>query len=437
MFEPTYHTTATLPLPNSISWSSLRRNFFVGTLAVTLTWFSLRQTARAQDGNELNFNTAEGGFALNTYITTASSASNDTAIGYATLEFDTTGSDNTATGVGALRDNTTGFQNTADGFGALANNNGDNNTATGWNALESNTTGNNNTADGLQALNGNTSGTQNTATGVNALAFNKIGNSNTANGYFALQVNTGSNNTACGESALANNKGGSNNIALGANAGSKLTTGSNNIDIGNAGVAGEAAKIRIGTVGTQKAAFIAGISGVAVTGAPVEVSSSGQLGVNVSSARFKEGIKPMDKASEAILALKPVTFRYKHEIDPDGIPQFGLVAEQVEKVSPDLVIRDETGKAYTVRYEAVNAMLLNEFLKEHRQVEEQKAGFAEMKSMVAKQDAIIAQQQKQIAAQQATAAQQQKQIEALTAGLQRVTARVESSEPAPRVVSDN
>src|SRR5205814_6595115 len=124
--------------------------------------------------------------------------------------------------------------------------------------------------------------------------------------------------------------------------------------------------------GTQNGTFIAGISGVAVSGAQVVVNASGKLGVAASSARFKEAIKPMDKSSESILALKPVTFRYKQELDPDGIPQFGLVAEEVEKVNPDLVVRDEEGKPYTVRYEAVNAMLLNEFLNEHRTVAELK-----------------------------------------------------------------
>src|SRR5437899_4724336 len=184
-----------------------------------------------------------------------------------------------------------------------------------------------------------------------------------------------------------------------------LTTGSNNIDMDNAGVAGESGKIRIGKQGTQNSTFIAGISGVAVTGTTVVVSTNGKLGVATSSARFKEAIKPMDKASEAILALSPVTFRYKKDIDPDGIPQFGLVAEQVEKVNPDLVVRDEDGKVSTVRYEAVNAMLLNEFLKEHRKVEE-------LQAIVAKQEA--------------TNSRQQKQIEALTARLQKVTARVEA-----------
>jgi hypothetical protein len=154
---------------------------------------------------------------------------------------------------------------------------------------------------------------------------------------------------------------------------------------------------------------IAGISGVTVAGGVgVIVDTNGQLGTVVSSERFKDAIKPMDKASEAILALKPVTFRYKHKLDPEGIPQFGLVAEQVEKVNPDLVACDEQGKPYTVRYEAVNAMLLNEFLKEHRKVEQQRKDF------------------------EAALAQQQKQIDVLTAGLQKVSAQLEVSKAAPQ-----
>jgi len=194
---------------------------------------------------------------------------------------------------------------------------------------------------------------------------------------------------------------------LGFNAGFNLTTGSNNIDVGNTGAAAEANTIRIGTVGTQTNAYIAGIyQATAAKGLAVIVDSTGHLGTKGSSERFKDAIKPMDKTSEAILALKPVTFHYKKELDAEGIPQFGLVAEQVEKVNPDLVARDADGKIYTVRYEAVNAMLLNEFLKEHRTVQEQETAITQLKSTVAKQEA--------------TAAQQQKQIEALTATVQKV-----------------
>src|SRR5262249_33814047 len=184
----------------------------------------------------------------------------------------------------------------------------------------------------------------NTAIGVDALFSNIGGDANTAIGSGALVSNGGGYNVASGFQALYNNTGGSSNIALGANAGFNLTTGSNNIDIGNDGRAGESGHIRIGG-GLQTKTFIAGISGVTVPGGVgVVVGSNGQLGTVVSSERFKDSIKPMDQASEAIFALQPVTFRYKQELDPDGIPQFGLVAEQVEKVNPDLVARDEQGK---------------------------------------------------------------------------------------------
>jgi len=231
----------------------------------------------------------------------------------------------------------------------------------------------------------------------------------------------GVTNTADGENALRNNTTGSSNIALGSNAGFNLTTGSNNIDVFDRGVAGESNTIRIGTVGTQTNTFMAGISGVTVAGGVgVIIDATGHLGTLVSSARFKDQIKPMDRASEAILCLQPVTFRYKKDLDPDGVSQFGLVAEDVEKVNPDLVAHDEQGKPYTVRYEAVNAMLLNEFLKEHRKVQEQEATIAELKSAAAKQEA--------------NASHQQKQIQQLTAGLQKVSAQLELRKSAPQTV---
>jgi len=294
----------------------------------------------------------------------------------------------------------------------LSNTEGFGNTGTGLNPLHDNTIGNANTANGANALYHNTSGDNNTAIGFIALLANTTGFDNTANGASALNMNTtGSDNTANGFNALLLNRTGNNNIALGASAGQNLTTGSHNIYIGNlGGTNDESRKIRIGTVGGQNATFIAGISGGTVPdGVGVIVGSNGKLGTVVSSARFKDEIKPMDKASEAILALKPVTFNYKKELDPDGIPQFGLVAEDVEKVNPALVARDNQGKPYTVRYEAVNAMLLNEFLKEHGKVEKLEA----------------------------TVVRQQKQIEALTAGLQKVSAQLEASQTAPQVVNNN
>jgi len=238
-----------------------------------------------------------------------------------------------------------------------------------------------------------------------------------------------------GVHALYNNTTGGSNIAIGTSAGTNLTTGSANIDIGNAGVAGESHTIRIGTQGTQTIAYMAGIRGVAVPGGVgVMIGSNGKLGTVVSSARFKEMIEPMDKASEAILSLKPVTYQYKKEWDPEGIRQYGLIAEEVEQVAPELVARDEKGKPYSVRYEAINAMLLNEFLKEHGTVQELKSTATAQEAIITQLKTTLAQQQKD---SRATATHQQKQIEALTAGLQKVSAQLEASKPAPQVVLNN
>jgi trimeric autotransporter adhesin len=402
----------------------------------------------APDGGYPNQNTAEGDGALssltsgigntavgNTALQSTTTAADNTAIGWGALNANIS-SFNTAVGMFALVNNTTGANNTAVGQDALANNNGSANTAVGQGALLSNSTGSSNTAYGIQALFrnttgfdnaatggaalfSNTTGNANTATGAGALPSNTTGNANTATGATALNNNTtGHDNTAEGFQALARNTAGSSNIALGSKAGINLTTGNNNIDIGAnvLGTAGESGKIRIGKQGTQNGTFIAGIFGVTMTGSPVVVNSSGKLGVSgTSSIRFKKAVKPMDKASEVILQLEPVTFRYKEEIDPDGIPQFGLVAEEVEKVNPDLITRDEEGKPTTVRYEAVNAMLLNEFLKEHRKVEEQECKARE---------------------QGTTIAQMKKQIEALTATVQKVSDQVALCKPAPQLVAN-
>ena len=266
----------------------------------------------------------------------------------------------------------------------------------------------------------------NTATGYRAMFNNISGGSNTANGESALESNTdGNDNTAIGVNALGNNDTGNENIGLGFTAGGNLHTGDHNIYVANlGGGSNESGTIRIGDNTFQTATFIAGISGAIVpNGVTVFVNGNGRLGTMVSSARFKEEIKPMGSASEAILALKPVSFRYKQEIDPNGIPQFGLVAEDVEKVNPHLIVRDKNGEPLTrVRYEQINAMLLNEFQKAHRTVQEQKATIAQLKSTDAKQEATIA--------------KQQKQIEALTAGLQKVSAQLEAGKPAPQVVNN-
>jgi hypothetical protein len=269
-------------------------------------------------------------------------------------------------------------------------------------------TGRYNTADGARALESNTTGDLNTAIGGQALFGNIAGSDNTANGYQALFSNTtGTGNIAFGRGALFDNTSGSYNIAVGAGAGRNLTTGNRNIDIGSKGVAGEANTIRIGSLHAR--AFIAGISGVAVTGSTIVVNASGQLGVAASSKRFKEAIKPMDKTSEALFSLNPVAFRYNKEIDPERKRQFGLVAEEVEKVDADLVVRDKEGRPFTVRYDQINAMLLNEFLKEHRTVEELKREIAGLAATVREQAAQI----------------------------QKVSTEIELSEGAPQTVLNN
>jgi hypothetical protein len=324
---------------------------------------------------------------------------------------------NTVLGDDALISNTEGNFNTAIGASALGSNTtGFDNTAIGTSTLPSNTTGNFNTAIGISVLLHNTKGSFNTATGNSALNSNTTGRENTANGNQALVINvTGDSNTAIGASALAIATG-NNNTALGARAGNLLNTGDDNIYIGNEGVSSESGAIRIGTSPRHMHTSIAGIYGVPLAqGVGVIVHPNGRLGTVVSSERFKDKIQPMDKASEAILALKPVSFHYKQEIDPEGIPQFGLVAEQVEKVNPDLVARDDQGKPYTVRYEAVNAMLLNEFLKEHRRGLEQDRKIEQLEAAVTQLKSLLATQAAQI---------------------QNVSAQLAASEPAARLVTN-
>jgi len=394
------------PNQNTAEGEDALFNLTVGTDNTAVGYHALHSNMTGNDNTAIGYNA----------LSSNTLGSTNTAYGSRALLSNATGSGNTGMGYLALQLNTTGYLNTAIGGEALfQNSTGTDNTAVGYEALGLNTIGNSNTAIGLQALSNNTSADNNTATGFYALYNNTTGSANTAGGSQALYSNsTGNFNTATGYRALARNATGRTNIALGFEAGQNLTTGSNNIDIGNGGLQAESNTIRVGAVGTQTATFIAGISGATVpSGVAVIVDSTGHLGTTTSSARFKDAIKPMDKASEAILALKPVSFRYKKELDPDGIPQFGLVAEEVEKVNPDLVARDDQGKRYTVRYEAVNAMLLNEFIKARRQIESQ-----------------------------------QKQIDALTAGLRKVSAQLatgrvrpigglELSKSAPQTVLNN
>jgi len=412
--------------------SRLRRAFFLIPLA--LGCFALSPAPNAfgvdppPDGGYPGDNTAEGIDAL----FSLTGGTENTALGADALYYNAGGTGNTAVGHSTLLSNTSGNDNTAIGVLALFSNTlGSHNTASGDFALYSNTSGDDNTADGHFALFHNTAGPKNTATGHGALYGNTTGEANTANGANALFKNTtGGNNTANGFNALLHITVGSGNIALGASAGTNLRTGNKNIDIGNAGVTDESNTIRIGNVANQSATFIAGISGATVAGGVgVIIDTNGHLGTVVSSERFKDSIKPMDKASEAILALKPVTFRYKKELDAKGIPQFGLVAEQVEKVNPDLVARDDQGKPYTVRYEAVNAMLLNEFLKEHRKVEEQEATIIRLQKGM---ERVIARLEEQ-------AAQIQKVSAQLATGRVRVAAAtgLEVSRPSPHEVANN
>jgi hypothetical protein len=290
----------------------------------------------------------------------------------------TTGTYNTAVGFFSLSSNVEANFNTAIGAGALLTNTADNNTANGAGALFSNTTGDSNTANGTFALFDNTVGGGNTANGFAALGNNTTGSFNTANGANALLNNTtgGDGNTAIGYQALNNNTTGSGNIALGAFSGSAITTADQVICIG-AGVAGG---------NEDNSCFIGQIFDVTSSnGTPVFINSNHKLGTSTSSKRFKEDIKPMDNASETLFSLKPVTFRYKQSIDPDRKGQFGLVAEDVEKINADLVVCDREGKPYSVRYDQVNAMLLNEFLKEHRKVEKLEATVASLAATMKEQ----------------------------------------------------
>ena len=399
-------------------------------------------------------NTAVGSFSLEDLVI----GSFNTAVGAGTLLFNHADS-NTAIGTAALLVNTDGDSNTAVGVGALENNTASGNTAIGSNSLFSNTTGgtldntlnfdvgpnvavgeqalqrntiaSGNTAVGYQALRNNTTGIQDTDVGVStAVGFQALANAsgpdagaNDAFGYQTLfNLTSGGSDVAVGVNALHDLTTGDANTALGTGAGSNLTSGDFNVFIGQeagSGVTSASNVICIGAAGNNvsNSCFINNIfNGTSSGGVGVFVNSNGRLGTSTSSRRFKEDVKPMGRASEAILALKPVTFHYKKELDAAKIPQFGLVAEDVEKVNPDLIVRDKDGKPYSVRYEQINAMLLNEFLKEHTKVQEL--------------EAVVARQQKSFARQQA-------QIETLGSRLQKVSAQIEIRRTAPQMILNN
>ena len=434
-------------------------------IAVTLAASAFVQSGEAvnppPDGGYPGGNTAEGQAALLSLTT----GGFNTAVGFFSLRSDTTssfntgvgagtllantGDQNTATGAAALLSNTTGFGNTGDGaFALFSNTTGGTlgtafgvdvgpNTAVGSQALKSNTVTSANAAVGYQALGSYTTGFMSSDLGANtAMGFQALGNAiggfancgfgyrtlfsnadggnNTAVGFNALLSNTSGNaNTAAGAGALASNTTGSSNTVIGVGAGQNVTTADRVICIGE-GIAGD---------NVSDSCFIGGISSSVISqGMAVFVGSGNRLGTIISSKRFKEDIKAMGRASDALFGLKPVTFRYKRDVDPSGTSQFGLVAEDVEKVNPDLVVRDPAGKPYTVRYEQVNAMLLNEFLKEHEKVEAQH-------SKIEKQEAAITELKSSLA-------EQHKQIQSLTAGLQKVSVQIGVSAPAAKVVAN-
>ncbi len=331
------------------------------------------------------------------------------------------------------RSSTTPPDNTAHGWFSLSSNtSGSSNTATGFGALFSNTTGIENTATGSQALNQNTEGNANTAVGRSALFSNTFGDSNTAIGFVALFNNTtGSFNTAIGFAALTNSNG-SDNTALGEGAGSAITTGSGNVYIGDfvTGFAGdETNTTRIRNIGLTPI-----VGGLQVAMEAFGPSGDGRLGVAVSSRRYKEDIKPMDKASERLFALKPVTFRAKGNMDPGNVKHYGLIAEDVAAVDPDLVMYNPDGKPETLRFDSVNAMLLNEFLKEHRNVQHLETMVADLKSTAATQERTFAQQQKNF---QSKLAAQERRIGAVASALQKVSTQIEVSKSHRQVVFNN
>jgi hypothetical protein len=334
----------------------------------------------------------------------------NTAEGQSALLSRTTGTYNTALGIYSILSLTDGNFCTGVGAGTLLSNTADENTAIGAGALFSHTDGGGNTANGAFALFSHTIGIDSTVVGDRALLLTTTGGFNTAIGQAAMLNNdSGSSNVAIGVQALGNNISGSNNIVLGNVAGTGVTTANDVICIGTGGE------------NIDSSCYIGGIfNATSSGGTAVFVNSSGKLGTSTFSQRFKEQIKPMEQASEALFALKPVSFHYKKEIDPRGANQFGLLAEEVEKVNPDLVVRDKEGKPYSVRYDQVNAMLLNEFLKEHRKVEEL--------------EATVARQQKDF---ESKVAEHNRQIEALTSGLRTVTAQLEMTKTVPAFLVSN
>ena len=439
----------------------MRCGFF--TLAIALACFALSPPLKAAPcPNECGAggNTALGVNALDSVNPAV--GINNVAVGFNALTDNTDGFYNVAIGSAALANNTTGDFNMAIGAGALEQNNGNFNLAIGFRVLFMNTTGVHLTGIGAAAMRNNTTASFNTAIGADALRENTISEANVAVGDSALTSYNGTNpgidgfntalgsialtaltdgfqNTAVGRRALEFLTSGNNNVGVGWRSGDNLTTGSGNTFLGFQAGSNEGPNVDnvvcLGTRGdtqpagqvTPNRTYIGNIVGVATGGpfpsVPVIIDQDGQLGTINSSRRFKEDIKPMDQASEDILKLKPVTFHYKNrDVKSDHTPQFGLIAEEVEQINRDLVVYDKEGKLWTVRYDAVNAMLLNEFIKEHKKVEEQQASIADLKSTV-----VLQQKEMQVLTAQ---------LKEQAAQIQKVSARLEASKPAPKVVTN-
>jgi len=406
LFGTTSGSNNTAVGAGALDLNTADNNTAVGVAALLLNTTGINNTANGVGAlvfnNTAEENTATGAFAM--YSNTEGDF--NTANGAFALFSNTTSERNTATGYSALYSNTDGSRNTANGVVTLLNNTtGSFNTAVGAGALFNSTTADNNSALGNAALNNNITGFANTAVGSSALQSNETGADNTAIGYGALADNiggdfgAGGSNTAVGNIALQVNTTGYSNTALGTGAGGSVTTANNVICIG-AGVSGE---------NVNQSCYIGNIFQQTGGSQAVYVNAQGKLGALVSSQRFKNEIKRMEEASEVIYDLKPVSFRYKPDIEPSRPLAFGLIAEEVEEVSPDLVSRDKEGKPYSVRYDQVNAMVLNEFLKEHKKVQDLESRLA----------------------------QQEHQIDCLSAGLQKVSAQLEMSRPAPEVIANN
>ena len=404
-------------------------------ITITLLCFGLLPKAQAvsppPDGGYPGANTAEGDFAL----LNLTSGINNTAVGKDALLHNTTGGFNVGIGSGALASNTTGSFNMAVGTQALTKSTASFNLAIGFRVGFMNTTGRHLTGIGAAALQENTTASFNTAIGAAALQKNTTGENNTAIGAGALNQNNGDQNVAIGEDAMINATLAFSNTVVGSLAGTNIVTGVSDTYIGAfvQAAADENFTVRIAdNLNTipGAACFIGGITGnvgANFTSTVVIDPLTGQLGTVGSSVRFKKDIDPMGKTSEAIFSLKPVSFHYKN--DKTNTPQFGLIAEDVAKVNPALIGVDKEGKPHSVRYDDINAMLLNEFLKEHRRVEDQVR-------KLQRQENRAEQEEARLAKQDAIVAQQQKQIQALTAGLQKVSAQLEASKPAPRVVNN-